>query len=489
MAAGPGVPATRPGRAPPSGRPPAARERRAGLGGGRAGEAGSPRAEDGGGGGRPGEEGEGEGEGGGRRRRRRRAPRPRPPPPPPARPRKVGPARRRGPPRRAGIIPPAPCGPHSGGGGGGCGGGGGGPRPRSPPPAPPPPAPPPPAAPGALRAASGDYIRAERHSAAGPDEAAYRCRRAPCSPWASGGGPAASSAAAAADHPSAAHTLTHIHSAERARAGTGRGDAARARPSDGGGRSGPGGRAAAEPCLGARGPHGGKAPEGENGRASTEPTSAGSMARRAALGALGAGARWGRGEAPCACAFRRSGLAGPPPPTAGLGGAGGPRSPSVTLGRPRPWSEGSGMWTSSVTLGPSGRPGGNGRAAVTPRASGLRGGGVGDRGPPRSWSEGSGLWSPSVTRRPHVWPEGAGMAVCQAEARSWDSRRENRKGGLWTGTGVEKALSRWRRHTRRKKTRVLDVPGAPDVSVSVYVCHLRQGTPGTSSCGVSREGL
>lgn len=70
--------------------------------------------------------------------------------------------------------------------------------------------------------------------------AAYRCRRAPCSPWASGGGPAASSAAAA--HPSAAHTLTHIHSAERARAGTGRGGAARTRPSGGGGRSGSSGR-------------------------------------------------------------------------------------------------------------------------------------------------------------------------------------------------------------------------------------------------------
>lgn len=72
----------------------------------------------------------------------------------------------------------------------------------------------------------------------------HRCRRAPCSPWASGGGPAASSAAAAAAHPSAAHTLTHIHPAERARAGTGRGGAARARPGEGGGRGGPGGRRA-----------------------------------------------------------------------------------------------------------------------------------------------------------------------------------------------------------------------------------------------------
>lgn len=85
-------------------------------------------------GGRPGEEG------GGRRAAARTSP---PAPPPPARPRKVGPARRRGLPYRAGIIPPAPCGRQSCDGGG-CGGGGARrrrppprprPRPRWPPPA------------------------------------------------------------------------------------------------------------------------------------------------------------------------------------------------------------------------------------------------------------------------------------------------------------------------------------------------------------------
>lgn len=135
----------------------------------------------------------------------------------------------------------------------------------------------------------------------------HRCRRAPCSPWASGGGPAASSAAAA-DHPSAAYTLnTHTLGGARTRGDRPRGRGARPTerrrraewPGQPGGRRTPAER---------RGPHGGEAPERPNRSARTTPTSAGSMARWAALGPLGAGARWGRGAAPCACALRRSGL-------------------------------------------------------------------------------------------------------------------------------------------------------------------------------------
>lgn len=102
--------------------------------------------------------------------------------------------------------------------------------------------------------------------------------------------------------PPLGRTHTHTHTLGRART---RGDRPRgrgARPAErGGGRSGPGGRRG--PAERARA-HGGKAPEKAKGSVRTAPTAAGSMARRAELGALGAGARWGRGGAPCACALR-----------------------------------------------------------------------------------------------------------------------------------------------------------------------------------------
>lgn len=112
--------------------------------------------------------------------------------------------------------------------------------------------------------------------------------------------------------PPLGRTHTHTHTLGGART---RGDRPRgrgARPAERRRRAERPGQAAAEPRPSARGPHGGKAPERANGRARTAPTSAGSMARRAALGALGAGAgaRWGRVAAPCACALRCSGRVG-----------------------------------------------------------------------------------------------------------------------------------------------------------------------------------
>ena len=104
------------------------------------------------------------------------------------------------------------------------------------------------------------------------------------------------------------HTHSHTYTRRSAHA---RGPAAEARRAPGRARAAGGAaQAAAEPRASARGPHGGKTPERADGRVRPAPTSAGSMARWAALGALGAGARWGRGAAPCACALRRSGLGG-----------------------------------------------------------------------------------------------------------------------------------------------------------------------------------
>lgn len=90
--------------------------------------------------------------------------------------------------------------------------------------------------------------------------------------------------------PTLGRTHSHTYARERARAGTARGRGAR--PAErGGGRS-----ARGPPSPGrARGPHGGKAPEGANGSARTAPTAAGSMAPRAG-GGRWARARGGGGE-------------------------------------------------------------------------------------------------------------------------------------------------------------------------------------------------
>lgn len=100
-----------------------------------------------------------------------------------------------------------------------------------------------------------------------------------------------------------------------------------------------------------RGPHGGTAPGGPNGSAGPAPTSAGSMARRAACGARGAGARWGRGAARCACALCRPG----PLRTEGRRAA----SPGARASRGRPGGRrASPSWR--------GRRGGGGRAGRRP---------------------------------------------------------------------------------------------------------------------------
>lgn len=122
------------------------------------------------------------------------------------------------------------------------------------------------------------------------------------------------------------------------------------------------------------------------------------MARRAALGALGAGARWGRGAAPCACAFRRSGLA---------------------------WTEGEGASVSWRPL-PRRRPAG-----------------AADRGHPGS-PLGPGL-------------SGAALPVCvRSKSPAGTAVRKIRKVPLELAQVVRK-LGWWK---RRVKARVLDVPGA-----------------------------
>lgn len=121
------------------------------------------------------------------------------------------------------------------------------------------------------------------------------------------------------------------------------------------------------------------------------------MARQAALGALGAGAgaRWGRGAAPCACAVRRSGLVRTECLRAAVAWRPLPPTTVVTVGH----------------FGPDGRPGSlqSDRAGgpqsrwVTLRPA-RRGAACGRRPLPRSRRPAWGSGRAAVTHS--QWPEG-----------------------------------------------------------------------------------
>lgn len=118
----------------------------------------------------------------------------------------------------------------------------------------------------------------------------HRSRRAPGSPWASGGGPAASSAGGP---PSAAHTHTHTPASAHARGQ--REDAARARPSAEAGGA-PGGRRAPAERAGLTG---GRRPRGRTAALGPRPPRAGGGRWARARGGGGEGVvrmrapRWG----------------------------------------------------------------------------------------------------------------------------------------------------------------------------------------------------